>query len=86
MHWIFEFGEEEGLVRVIDEKLEKLSLETESAVSEVPLQGEVLQVHPEISLQPTEKEKVRAYFFEDLVDWEFSGCMAGCFWIGSSGT
>ena len=52
MHWIFEFGEEEGLVRAIDEKLEKLSLETESVESEVPLQEEVLQVHPKISFQP----------------------------------
>ena len=63
-------------MRAIDEKLEKLSLETESVVSVVPWQGEVLQVHPKISLQPTEF----VFFFEDLVDLEFSGCMVGCLW------
>ena len=41
-------------MRAIDEKLEKLSLETESVVSVVPWQGEVLQVHPKISLQAPE--------------------------------
>ena len=62
MHWIFECGEEEALVRAIDEKFEKLSLETESVVSEVSWQGEVLQVHSKISLKQAEKEKVRFLF------------------------
>ena len=47
----FEFGEEERLVRAIDEKLDKLSFDTESVVSEIPWQKEVLQVHPKISLR-----------------------------------
>ena len=36
MYWIFDFGEEEGLMRAIDEKLDRLNFETESVVSEVP--------------------------------------------------
>ena len=51
-----------GRVGAIDEKLEKLSLETESVVSEGLWQGEVLLVHSKISFQPTEKEKVRFLF------------------------
>ena len=46
--WIFEFGEEEGLMRAIDEML----------ASEVPWKGDVLQVHLQVSRQPTEKEEV----------------------------
>ena len=58
MFWIFEFGEEEGLMRAIDEMLDRLSFENESVASEVPWKGDVLQVHPKVSLQPTEKEEV----------------------------
>ena len=36
MFWIFEFGEEEGLMRAMDEMLDRLSFENESAASEVP--------------------------------------------------
>ena len=57
MYWIIEFGEE-GLLRAIDEKLDGLNFETESGVSEVPWQGDVLQVHPKVSRLPTEKEEV----------------------------
>ena len=45
MFWIFEFGEEEGLMRAIDEMLDRLSFENESVASEVPWKGDVLQVH-----------------------------------------
>ena len=58
MFWIFEFGEEEGLTSAIDEKLDRLSFENESVASEVPYKGDVLQVHPEVPLQLTEKEEV----------------------------
>ena len=34
MYWIFEFGEEEGLMRAIDEMLDRLNFETESVASE----------------------------------------------------
>ena len=57
MYWIFEFGEEEGLMRAIDEMLDRLNFETESVASEVPWKGDVLQVHPQVSRQPTEKEE-----------------------------
>ena len=57
MYWIFEFGEEEGLMRAIDEMLDRLSFESESVAS-VPWKGDVLQVHLKVSLQPTEKEEV----------------------------
>ena len=58
MYWIFEFGEEEVLMRAIDEMLDRLNFETESVASEVPWKGEVLQVHLQVSLLPTEKEEV----------------------------
>ena len=58
MFWIFEVGEEEGLTRAIDEKLDRFSFENESVASEVLWKGDVLQVHPKVSLQPTEKEEV----------------------------
>ena len=51
-------GEEEGLMRAIDELHDRLNFETESVVSEVPWKGDVLQVH----LQPTKKEEVRFLF------------------------
>ena len=53
MCWIFEFWEEEGLMRAIDEMFDRLSFENESVASEVPWKGDVLQVHPKVSLQPT---------------------------------
>ena len=56
--WIPELGEEEGLMRAIDEMLDRLSFENESVASEVPQKGDVLQVHPKVSLQPTVKEEV----------------------------
>ena len=65
--WIFEFGEEEGLMRAIDEKLDRLNFETESVVSEVPWQGDVLQVHPKVSRLPTEKAEV--CFFISRTRW-----------------
>ena len=49
-------------MRAIDEKLNRLTFEMESVVSEVPWQGDVLQVHPKVSLQPTEKEEFRFLF------------------------
>ena len=58
MYWIFEFGEEEGLMRAIDEMLDRLNFDTESVASEVPWKGDVLQVHQQVSRQPTEKEEV----------------------------
>ena len=58
MYRIFEVGEEEGLMRAIDEMLDRLSFEDERVASEVPWKGDVLQVHPKVSLQPTEKEEV----------------------------
>ena len=72
MYWIFEFGEEEGLMRAIDEVLDRLNLETESVASEVPWKGDVLQVHLKLSLQPTEKEEV-CFLFRGLVDWNSKG-------------
>ena len=54
MYWIFEFGEEEGLMRAIDEMLDRLNFGTESVASEVWWKGDVLQVHQKVSLQPTE--------------------------------
>ena len=62
MLWIFEFGEEEGLLRAIDELHDRLNFETESVASEVPWKGEVLQVHQKVSPQPTKKEEVRFLF------------------------
>ena len=62
MNWVFELGEEEGLMRAIDEKLGTSTFEMESVVSEVPWQGDFLQVLPRVSLQPTEKEEVRFLF------------------------
>ena len=62
MYWIFEFGEEEGLMRVIDVMLDRLSFETECVASEVPWKGDVLHVHLKVSLQPTEKEEVCLLF------------------------
>ena len=58
MYWIFEFGEEEGLMRAIDELRDRFNFETESVASEVPWKGEVLQVHLQVSRQPTKKEEV----------------------------
>ena len=58
MYWIFEFGEEEGLIRAIDEMLGRLSFETECVASEVPWKGDVLQVHLQVSRLPTENEEV----------------------------
>ena len=57
MYWIFEFGKEEGLMRAIDEMLDRLNFETGSVASEVPWKGDVLQVHLQVSRQPTEKEE-----------------------------
>ena len=57
MYWIFEFGEE-GLMRASDEMLDRLSFENESVALEVPWKGDVLQVHPKVSLQPTERDEV----------------------------
>ena len=45
-------------MRAIDEMLDRLSFENESVASEVPWTEDVLQVHPKVSLQPTEKEEV----------------------------
>ena len=45
-------------MRAIDEMLDRLSFENESVASEVPWKGDVLQVHPQVSLQPTEKDEV----------------------------
>ena len=74
-HWIFEFWEEEGLMRAIDEMLDRLNFETESVASEVPWKGDVLQV----DLKVTEKEEV-CFCCEDQVDWDFKRCMAGLLW------
>ena len=38
--------------------------------------GEVLQVHLQVSPQPTKKEKVRFLFRGSGVVWERNGCMA----------
>ena len=62
MFWVFEYGEEEGLMRAIAELHDRLNFETESVASEVPWKGEVLQVHQQVSPQPTKKEKVRFQF------------------------
>ena len=55
MFWIFEYGQEEGLMRAIDELLDRLNFETESVASEVPWKGEALQVHLQVSPLPTKK-------------------------------
>ena len=62
MFWVSEYGEEEGLMRAIDELHDWLNFETESVVSEVPWKGEVLQFHQKVSPQPTKKEEVRFLF------------------------
>ena len=62
MFWVFEYGEEEGLMRSIDELHDRLNFDTESVVSEVLWKGEVLQVHQKASPQPTKKEEVRFLF------------------------
>ena len=62
MFWVFAYGEEEGLMRAINELHDRLNFETESVVSEVPWKGEVLQVHQKVSPQPTQKEEVRFQF------------------------
>ena len=62
MLWVFEHGEEEGLMCAIDELHDRLNFETESVASEVPWKGEVLQVHLQVSPQPTQKEEVRFLF------------------------
>ena len=49
-------------MRAIDELLDRLNFETESVASEVPWKGEVLQVHLQVSRQPTKKEEVRFLF------------------------
>ena len=52
MHWIFELGQADGLVQTIKEKFG----DTESVVSEILWQGEVLQVNSKVlSMWPTEK-------------------------------
>ena len=74
MFWVFEYGEEEGLMRAIDELHDPLNFEPESVASEVPWKGEVLQVHLQVSPQPSQKEE---FYFEVLVVvWECNGCMA----------
>ena len=62
MFWVFEYGEEEGLMCAIDELHDRLNFETKSVASEVPWKGEVLQVHLQVSPQPTKKEEVRFLF------------------------
>ena len=62
MFWVLEYGEEEGLMRAIDELHDRLNFETESVASEVPWKGEVVQVHLQVSPQPTKKEEVRFLF------------------------
>ena len=57
MFWVFEYGEEEGLMRAIDELHDRLYFETESVASEVLWKGEVLQVYLQVSPQPTKKEE-----------------------------
>ena len=76
MFCAFEYGEEEGLMRAIDELHDRLNFETESVASEVPWKGEVLQVHLQVSPQPTKKEEVRFLFRGSGVVWECNGCMA----------
>ena len=49
-------------MRAMDEKLDRLSFEKESVASEVPWKGDVLQVHPKDSLQPTKKKEVCLLF------------------------
>ena len=83
MFQVFEHGEEEGLMRAIDELHDRLNFETESVASEVPWKGEVLQVHLQVSPQPTKKEEVcflfrgsggglgmkRVHGFSSLTEW-----------------
>ena len=63
-------------MRAIDELHDRLNFETESVASEVPWKGEVLQVHLQVSPQPTKKEEVRFYFEVLGVVWACNGCMA----------
>ena len=85
MHWIFELGQADGLVQTIKEK----SGDTESVVSEIPWQGEVLQVNSKVlSIWPT--EKVRFLFRGpgglgvQLVDggWSLEEWFMGLRWVG----
>ena len=54
-------------MRAIDEMLDRLSFETESVAPEVLWKGDVLQVHLQVSRQPTEKEE--GCFFISRTRW-----------------
>ena len=80
MYWIIEFGEEEGLLRAIDEKLDGLNFETESGVSEVPWQGRRASGPLQGFSSANRKGRSLLFHFEDQVDWEFTKCMADLLW------
>ena len=81
MYWVSEFGEEEGLMRAIDELLNRLNFETERDASEVLWKGEVLQVHLQVSRQPTKKEEVR-FFISRFWCWFGNATSAWRFFFG----
>ena len=61
MYWIFEFGEEEGL-HACDRRITGSTLRLRVLRRRSPWKGEVLQVHLQVSRQPTKKEEVRFLF------------------------
>ena len=78
MFWILEFGEEEGLTRATDEKLDRLCFENESVASEVPWKGDVLQVHPKVSLLPTENVNTTPHTSHFLIDLRTHARLKSC--------
>ena len=74
--WVFEYGEEEGLSCARSTNVTSGSTLRLRVLSEVPWKGEVLQVHLQVSPQPTKKEKSAFYFEVLVVVWQCNDCMA----------
>ena len=80
MYWIFEFGEEEGLMRVRSTKCLTGSVLRLRALRRRSRGKEMCFRFTYRFLVSQQKRKKFAFYFEDQVNWEFKRCMVGLIW------